>query len=507
MSGMAGVSVASPRDAELPSDAKASRAGLAALVRERAWLLAVWVAMVAWTIVLGFIVRGSYEGFRLARFDLGNMVQAVWSTAHGHPLEQTNAATGEQMVRLGSHVDPILVLFTPFWLAWPSPLVLAFVQIAAVSLGALPVFWLARRHLGSEKLACLLALAYLAYPWLSWTAVDSMHPITLAIPFLLFGLWFLDHDRLRPFVLCAVLAMLSRALLGPTVAALGIWYAVARGKKKQGLSIAGFGLAWFLIGNFVLKPIFSGGPSDWVIYGTLGGSPGRMVATVFTHPDAVVSLLLRSNVILYLALLTLPVAGLCFLSPGIAAVAVPQLLVNGLADGAATTDPRQHYIAAIVPFLFAGMIFGLARLPSERRGTPVLLALSLSVVLSAVFGPWPLAPGRTPLWYQTTVPARRVVALEAATSLVPPGAAVASTNKVGSHLSARRYVYTLPVIGRATWVVVDTSDPWLVDPTRPFLVRRPKALRLLTARLRRSAGWANVFDEEGVLVFRRTSAA
>ena len=107
---MAGVSVASPRDAELPSDAKASRAGLAALVRERAWLLAVWVAMVAWTIVLGFIVRGSYEGFRLARFDLGNMVQAVWSTAHGHPLEQTNAATGEQMVRLGSHVDPILVL-------------------------------------------------------------------------------------------------------------------------------------------------------------------------------------------------------------------------------------------------------------------------------------------------------------------------------------------------------------------------------------------------------------
>ena len=57
-----------------------------------------------------------------ARFDLGNMVQAVYNTAHGHFLEIT---TGElkprQMSRLGSHVDPILALFALPWLVWPSP--------------------------------------------------------------------------------------------------------------------------------------------------------------------------------------------------------------------------------------------------------------------------------------------------------------------------------------------------------------------------------------------------
>ena len=109
--------------------------------------------MAAWSAVLFSIVHGSYTNFREGRFDLGNMVQAVWSTAHGNPLEVTHGATGEQMVRLGAHVDPFLALLAPLWLVWPSPLVLAFAQIVVVSLGALPVFWLGRRHLGSESAA------------------------------------------------------------------------------------------------------------------------------------------------------------------------------------------------------------------------------------------------------------------------------------------------------------------------------------------------------------------
>ena len=75
------------------------------------------------------------------------MVQPVWSTAHGRPLEVTNGATGEQMTRLGQHVDPILALLTPLWVVAPTPLTLVAVQVVAVSLGALPVYWLARRHL------------------------------------------------------------------------------------------------------------------------------------------------------------------------------------------------------------------------------------------------------------------------------------------------------------------------------------------------------------------------
>jgi uncharacterized membrane protein len=469
--------------------------------------LAVWSSMVVWSGALMAIVRSNYLEFRLARYDLGNMVQTVWNTAHGHPLEVTNGATGEQMVRLGSHVDPVLALFTPLWLVWPSPLLLAFAQIAIVSLGALPVFWLARRHLGSERLSCLLALAYLAYPWLAWTTVDSMHPITLAIPLVLFALWFLDDDRLLPFVLVAVVAVSCRSLVGLTIAGLGVWYALARGKRKEGLAIAGLGFGWFVIANAIVKPAFSDGHSNyWIVYGTVGGSPRGLLSTALTHPETIASMLVRGTALLYLALLAAPLAGLFLLAPALAAAAVPQLVVNGLADGAATTDPRQHYIATIIPVLFGATVLGIARVRSERRGPAAVLVLSLCVATSAAFGPWPGAPAQAPLWYQAKVPAKRVLALRRAIALVPDGAPVSTTDKAGSHVSARRYVSSVPIVGRATWIVLDTSDPWLVDPSHPYLRRRPKALRAFTRRLETSTRWKRVFAEAGVLVFRRTVA-
>src|SRR5512138_3316358 len=94
------------------------------LVRARAWSISVWAGIAAWTAVLFAIVRDAYASYRLGRFDLGDMVQAVWSTAHGHPLEVTHG-TGEQGLRLAGHVDPFLALLAPVWAVWPSPLSLA----------------------------------------------------------------------------------------------------------------------------------------------------------------------------------------------------------------------------------------------------------------------------------------------------------------------------------------------------------------------------------------------
>jgi uncharacterized membrane protein len=136
--------------------------------------------MTGWSLGLLWIVRHSYVNFREGRFDLGNMVQAVWSTAHGHPLEVTLGPTGDQIVRLGA-CRSFLALLTPLWLDGLA-LALGFAQVLVVALGALPVFWLGRRHLDSEAAAALLAIGYLAYPWTATTAAASIHPVTFAIP-------------------------------------------------------------------------------------------------------------------------------------------------------------------------------------------------------------------------------------------------------------------------------------------------------------------------------------
>ena len=76
--------------------------------------------MLAWGVGFAVLAARRHADFLSHRYDLGNMTQAVWSTAHGRPLEITESA-GEQMSRLGSHVDPLLVLFAPLWWIWPSP--------------------------------------------------------------------------------------------------------------------------------------------------------------------------------------------------------------------------------------------------------------------------------------------------------------------------------------------------------------------------------------------------
>src|SRR5437867_3499161 len=79
-----------------------------------------WTAMTAYTASFGALSVLRYRSYNVGRFDLGNMTQAVWATAHGHPLAVTNLE-GEQVSRLGSHVDPILAVFAPLRRLWPRP--------------------------------------------------------------------------------------------------------------------------------------------------------------------------------------------------------------------------------------------------------------------------------------------------------------------------------------------------------------------------------------------------
>src|SRR5438034_3846398 len=109
-----------------------------------------WSAIAAYAAAFSALSVLRHRAFQTGRFDLGNMVQAVWSTAHGHPLRITGLR-GDGISRLAAHFDPILAVFAPLWLLWPSPDLLLVSQAIAVALGALPVFWLARNHLGSER--------------------------------------------------------------------------------------------------------------------------------------------------------------------------------------------------------------------------------------------------------------------------------------------------------------------------------------------------------------------
>jgi hypothetical protein len=171
----------------------------------------------------------------------------------------------------------------------------------------------------------------------------------------------------------------------------------------------------------------------------------------------------------------------------------------------APTYPYLHYVSGIVPFLVAATVVGIGRLAPRARLRAVVVVLFLTVTTTLAAGPWPGGIGWTPSWYWGgEVSDERVETLERALVLVPDDASIAATNRVGSHLAARRYLYSLPRIGRAEWIVLDADDVWIPQPIGGDA--DPKVVRTFRERIERSPEWVKVFEEQSILVFRKVGA-
>jgi uncharacterized membrane protein len=278
----------------------------------------------AWIVGFAALSVLRQKAFSTGRFDMGNMVQAVWSTAHGHPLRMTDLH-GDQISRLAAHVDPILVVFAPLWWLWPGPDLLLVAQALAVGLGALPVFWLACKHLRSSRAGLGFALAYLLYPATGWLTLNEFHPVALGTPLLLFAFWFLDEDRLLPFAVSAIGAAATKEEIPFVLAGFGVWYAFARRRLVTGTLIAAAGIAWAAVAVTVVIPHFNHGQSSdfYARYSEVGGSPGGLLKTAFTHPGRVVDAAFTARDGHYLLELVAPLAGLCLLAPLALVAALP----------------------------------------------------------------------------------------------------------------------------------------------------------------------------------------
>jgi uncharacterized membrane protein len=479
--------------ADLRAIGQAAAAGNAGVSRVLARRIVYGGTVVYVAIFLAAAVVG-YLAYDVARLDLGDMVQAVWSTAHGHFLEATTAS-GRQAVRLGGHVDPFLALLVPLWWVWPSPLMLIVLQIVAVAAGALPVYWLARKHLRSERAAAHFAFAYLLYPATQFNALgiaSSFHAVSIAIPLILFAIWFLDEERLVLFAVFALLAASTKEEIAASVGCLGLWYAFRHKRWATGISIFGLGLAVSLINFLVIIPHFSATGSNpfGSRYQQVGGTPRGFLHTALTDPMAIVHVVATWHKLLYLVLLLVPFLGLWLLEPLLFLGAIPDLVINLLSSKPEQTAIYWQYTAGIVPFVLAASIVGASRL--RRSPDPTSLCALLAVGCIGLFSPiYRIAV----IDFAHALPSDATRAAKShALTLIPSNAPVSASRKFGGVLSARRFIYIFPVRKNASWVIVDAGD----DTPRD----RRTYLRNIAA-INANPTWRVVYRSHGVEVLHR----
>jgi uncharacterized membrane protein len=474
--------------------------------RNRVSLL-VYGGISLWAILFATGALLEQHFFLLRRYDLGNFTQAIWSTAHGHFLQVTEAG-GEQVSRLGIHVDPIIVGLVPLWWIWSSPDLLLVAQVTALAAGAVPLYWLARKHLQSARDAALISAAYLICPVVEWNGLHEFDAVVFAVPLLMLCVWFLDEDRLWAFAAAAALAVLCQEQIGLIVACLGAVYGWRTGRWIPASAIAACGLAVTVVDLQLVLPHFSSGSPYMARFTGVGGSPEGVMAMLLHHPLRVLSRIFEPVHLFGLALLFVPVLGLCFRS-SVMLAAAPQLAFVLLSARILDAAPQSQNILPIVPFIFAGAVYALHPRSKEPKWKPghVLVA---SLGCAVFFGP--LNPALLP-----SLSLRHVAAERRAAALVPTGVPVSTTNHIGAHLAARRYVGVFPVVGRATWIVVDRKDDYLPDLKWlrshhgasvgvTDLVSQPKLMNAEVRKLETSLRWKRVYFSDGVMVFTRAAA-
>lgn len=450
-----------------------------------------------------FAVHVYYRHFRFGTFDfdLGIYDQLVWLWAHGDDFITVRGLPG-----FGHHFNPGMLLFVPFYWLGAGPNFLNIAMVAALVLGAVPVFMAAEHHLKSQWLALPVALAFLLHFSNQWFLQETYHPDILAITPMLLAYVYALRERWLPFALWLAFAVSWKEDIALAATMLGVIVAI-RGHRRIGLYTAGAALAYFLIATRVVIPAFSPEGAfyeNW--YGDLGSSPAEIVKTAVVDPSQVVERLDESNAIGYVRDLTTAYAFVPLLAPLGLLVGLPQAMASLLAVQGFAWGTRVHYVAMPLVGLTIAMIEGVALWPARGiRRFLVGLVAAFALATSAVWGISPFSVDyRSGHWPLTEND--RQDAMEAAVAAPPSDAAVSATYSLVPHLTHRKSIYTFPNPWRASnWGIRDENahDPAIID----WLVIDRRTLgqqnAALLVEILASGDWTTVSDRDDILVARR----
>lgn len=443
------------------------------------WPLALLaLAVLAYALYFAWATVNRYAAFEARSQDLGNLNQAIWNLAHDNGLRFTNYAGITS--RLSLHVEPILLPIAAIYRLYPHPELLLVLQAIVVALGAIPLFALARRKLGSDWAALIFGLVFLLNPAIQGATWYEFHPVTLAPTLLMAAFYFLITGRNGWFALFTILAAFTKEEIGLLVFMMGLYAVLVQRRRKMGAITMALSLGWALFAVLGVQGRFAAGNIHWGRYAYLGGSPGEIVASLFTRPGLVWKQMQSANVLRYFWLLLFPVAFTSLAALDVFLLALPSLAVNLLADFSPMHQVNALiYSAPILPFVMLSSVIGTARLQGwlagrwsqetdRRRTIAIVLAaivLAFTLVSQWRYGYLPGGGNYMPL--TVTEHHRRAQAI---IDQIPPEAAVSAQDRLNPHVSGRRTVYIFPDVNDADYVFLDVTGPaW---PQHPSDVRQ-----------------------------------
>ena len=432
---------------------------------------------------------------------------------------------------LGDHFQPIVMVIAPLFRVFPSPATLVAVQalLAALSVFAVGQAALEKFGVGPSR---AIAVAY-GFSWgLQQMANFDFHEIAFAVPLLAFSLSALVRGHIKAAVWWALPLVFVKEDQGFTVAAIGLYLAIAgvraarqpeafgpdpggRRRIKAGQVLLVWGFAWSFLAIGLIIPHFN--PAHQYDYWSDGGilAPGGHPTVTgligqFFHawPDKLQTIVI----------LLLPTAFIALRSP-LVLIAGPSLLLRFLSTNSSFWGTFWHYNVTVMPIIFIAAIDAMARIGAamdaegpagsagwasgsqgvrravlagaRRYGAAMMLAITVPLAFQ-----FPLST----LWNaQTYRISSHVEAADVAMAKVPDGATVQATLDLLAPLAARADTFWIGNSGnpKTQYIVFDGQNS---DYT-PAISNVPAFI----AQIYPGHIYTQIFQSGDVYVFRRTA--
>jgi uncharacterized membrane protein len=170
----------------------------------------VYLSVICYTLIFSYFTFQKFYSFSAYAWDLGIFDQSLWTTVHAgrffySTVEQFLNPTG---VFFGIHFSPILFLILPFYSLHSSPFTLLVLQSFVLGLGAVPLYFFAKRVLNVRTTAVVFSLVYLFYPPLQGINWFDFHLQSFLPLFFFCTIYFLSEKKWFHYFGCLFLSLM-----------------------------------------------------------------------------------------------------------------------------------------------------------------------------------------------------------------------------------------------------------------------------------------------------------
>lgn len=323
--------------------------------------------IVLWTAFLCYLKIQQHVLMRTG-YDVAYYTNVAWHMVHGPSFY---AAFFDQST-LGLHFSPIYLLIGAFYRLYENSATLMVIQSLGLGAGAAALYLISVRHLGYSVWALAVLLLYLSHFYLHIAHHFEFHTKMLAIPTLLWMLYFADHSHRTMVLVFAALALSIEEAVAPAVVGVGLYLAAFRpGMRIVGWVCAAVAGLYFVMVVGVVMPNINREPSGhllWVRYAHLGPSFGEALTNMILHPLwALDQALVKDSRWYYAAAFFASLGFLPLLAWRQALLTVLPLLVMLINQSPSQYKLGFHYSAPALPLLYYALVYGIDKFRELSR--------------------------------------------------------------------------------------------------------------------------------------------